>query len=405
MKRKFHLATEEEILNGETTDIYFDRTLQVLDSDPEIRETQVVADVTVSSLKHKWGVLAGMNDAINLLEGKNIDVWGLKEGSVFTPRDNSGIRIPILTVVGRYIDFAQFETPLLGFLGAATGITTNAARTKLAAKEKLVLSFGARRAHPALSPLVSYCAYIGGCDGVSSILGAKLLGLTPSGTMPHALVILFENHEKAWKAFDRVVDPSVPRIALCDTYLDEKAESLLAVELLGDKLWGVRLDTPSSRRGNFLEIIQEIRWELDVRNYTNVKIFVSGGLGEKELAHLRDHVDGFGVGSAISSATPVDFALDIVAIRKGDKWVPAAKRGKFSGHKSAWQCERCFSIEVTPFEIVEPPICPKCSIKLSSITSQILEKGKRLESFPDPNTTRDRVLEQLHRLECILEYN
>ncbi|MHA2270603.1 MAG: nicotinate phosphoribosyltransferase [Candidatus Hodarchaeales archaeon] len=405
MKRIFRLATEEEILNGETTDIYFDRTLQVLDSDPDIRETEVVAEVTVSSLKHKWGILAGMNDVINLLEGKNIDLWGLNEGSVFVPRDNSGVRIPILTIVGRYIDFAQFETPLLGFLGTATGMATNAARMKLAAKEKLVLSFGARRAHPALSPLVSYCAYIGGCDGVSSILGAKLLGLKPSGTMPHALVILFENHEKAWKAFDRVVDPSIPRITLCDTYLDEKAESVLAVELLGEKLWGVRLDTPSSRRGSFLEIIQEIRWELDVRNYSNVKIFVSGGLGEKEVAHLRDYVDGFGVGSAISSATPVDFALDIVAIRKGDKWVPAAKRGKFSGHKLIWQCERCFRIKITSFEIVESPICPNCDIKLSSITSQILEKGKLLESFPDPDTTRDRVFEQLNGLEKSNEGN
>ncbi|MFQ5978945.1 MAG: nicotinate phosphoribosyltransferase [Candidatus Heimdallarchaeota archaeon] len=398
MSRRFRIATEQEILAGETTDIYFDRTLQILDSDPTIRETEVVAEVTVSSLRHDWAVLAGMNDAINLLEGKNIDLWGLKEGSVFASRDISGVRIPIFTIVGRYEDFAHFETPLLGFLGTATGMATNAARTKLVAKGKTVLSFGARRAHPALSPLVSYCAYIGGCDGVSSILGAKLLGLNPSGTMPHALVILFQSHEKAWKAFDRVIDPKIPRIALCDTYLDEKAESLLAVEVLGDKLWGVRLDTPGSRRGDFLKIIQEIRWEFDVRNHKNVKIFVSGGLGEKEVAKLRDYVDGFGVGSAISSATPVDFALDIVAIKKGERWVPAAKRGKFSGHKTVWQCERCFLTIVTPFDATDQQNCTKCGTKMACTTTKILEKGKRLATFPDPDTTRERILEQLKRL-------
>ena len=106
-----------------------------------------------------------------------------------------------------------------------------------------------------------------------------------------------------------------------------------------------------------------------------MKIFVSGGLGEKEVAHLRDYADGFGVGSAISSASPVDFALDIVAIKKGNKWIPAAKRGKFSAHKTVWQCERCFRMKATSFEIVETPICPNCNIKLISVTSQILEKG------------------------------
>jgi nicotinate phosphoribosyltransferase len=399
--RKFSLATEEEILAGETTDIYFDRTLQVLNSDPAIREIEVVAEITVSSLKHDWAVLAGMNDAVSLLEGKNIDLWGLNEGTVFSAQDIAGVRVPILTIIGRYTDFTQFETPLLGFLGSATGMTTIAARTRLAAKDKLIISFGARRAHPALSPLVSYCAYIGGCDGVSSILGAKLLGVNPSGTMPHALVILFGSQEKAWKAFDEVVDPTVPRVALCDTYLDEKAESLFAAEVLGEKLWGVRLDTPGSRRGDFLKIIQETRWELDIRDFKDVKIFVSGGLGEKEVAHLRD--DGFGVGSAISSATPIDFALDIVAVKKGEKWAPAAKRGKFSGQKKAWQCEKCFKIKVTQFIIEKPPTCPHCGVTMSSITSPILENGKKLDPFPDPKKTRDKIFKQLKRLEKIPE--
>lgn len=44
-----------------------------------------------------------------------------------------------------------------------------------------------------------------------------------------------------------------------------------------ETLYGVRLDTPGSRKGNFAEIIREVRWELDVRGHKKVKIIASGG--------------------------------------------------------------------------------------------------------------------------------
>ena len=95
------------------------------------------------------------------------------------------------------------------------------------------------------------------------------------------------------------------------------------------KLYAVRLDTPASRRGNFYRIFEEVRWELDLRGFKHVKLFASGGLDEKEVMELKPLVDAFGVGTCISNAPVVDFAMDIMEIEGN----PLAKRGKLSGAK------------------------------------------------------------------------
>jgi nicotinate phosphoribosyltransferase len=164
-----------------------------------------------------------------------------------------------------------------------------------------------------------------------------VLGREAGGTMPHALLICFGrgNQEDAWRAFDEAVDPDVPRVTLCDTYSDEVDEVLRAVETLGEDLDSVRLDTTGSRRGDFRHIVREVRWELDARGHGDVDVFVSGGIDPASVRHLRDVVDGFGVGGYVSNADPIDFALDIVAV-DGE---PAAKRGKLSGTKQAYRTD------------------------------------------------------------------
>jgi nicotinate phosphoribosyltransferase len=170
-------------------------------------------------------------------------------------------------------------------------------------------------------------------DGVSNVVGAERIGIEASGTMPHSLIICFGDQKAAFKAFDDVIAKDVPRICLCDTYCDEKAESLMAAEALGESLHAVRLDTPGSRRGDFRRIIEEVRWELDVRGYTGVGIFVSGGMDEDDISALKDLVVGFGVGTRVANALCVDFALDIIE-REG---VPCAKRGKRGGRKQVYR--------------------------------------------------------------------
>jgi nicotinate phosphoribosyltransferase len=150
--------------------------------------------------------------------------------------------------------------------------------------------------------------------------------------MPHALMLCFgkDNQEAAWRAFDEAVDESVPRVALCDTFDDETDESLRAAELGFDS---VRLDTTSSRRGDFRHIIRETRWQLEAAGHEEVDVFVSGGLDPTQLRELRDVADGFGVGSYVSNADPIDFALDIVEV-DGD---PISKKGKLPGVKEVYR--------------------------------------------------------------------
>jgi len=241
----------------------------------------------------------------------------------------------VLRIQGPYLAFARLETSLLGLLSHASGIATAALEARVAAPETPIFSFGARHVHPSLAAVVERSALLAGLDGFSHVAAGDAIDREPSGTMPHALLLCFGpgHQEAAWEAFDETVDESVPRIALCDTFSDEKDEVLRAVDTLGDRLDGVRIDTTGSRRGDFRHIVRELRWELDARGHEDVEIFLSGGLGPADLRELRDVADGFGVGSYISNADPVDFALDIVAI-DGE---PLAKRGKLSGIKSVYR--------------------------------------------------------------------
>jgi len=212
--------------------------------------------------------------------------------------------------------------------------------------------------------------------------------------MPHALIIAFRDQVKAWKAFDEIMPPEVPRVALTDTYFDEKIESIMAAEALKDRLEAVRLDTPGSRKGDFAEIVREVRWELDVRGYRHVKIFVSGGLNEKSVKVLSEAgAEAFGVGTSVSNAPTIDFAMDIVEI-EGE---PTAKRGKLGGKKQVWRCPECLVDTVLPFTAPKPN-CPKCEGKTQPMLKPFIKEGKIVAKLPKPQEIRQYVLRQLEKL-------
>lgn len=324
---EFDIVSEEAIRSGRGTDAYFDRTETVLEHAG--KNPHVVAEVTADQFPDgDYELLCGLGDAIALLAGRPVDVEAIPEGRLF----DGG---PVMRISGPYLAFARYETALLGFLSHASGIATAALTVRQAAPESTVLSFGARHVHPSMAAIVERGALVAGLDGFSHVAAGELLGREAGGTMPHALLLAFGrgNQERAWQAFDEAVEAGVPRIALCDTFSDETDEALRAARALGDRLDGIRLDTTGSRRGDFKHIAREVRWELDAAGYEDVEIFVSGGLGPDDLRSLAEFVDGFGVGSAISNAEPVDFALDIVEI-DGE---PIAKRGKLSGVKSVYR--------------------------------------------------------------------
>jgi nicotinate phosphoribosyltransferase len=329
MTESFETIPDRAIRDGRATDAYFDRTVEALEHAG--RDPTVVAEVTADQFPDgDFEVFAGVKDAATLLAGRDLDVHALREGRLF----DGG---PVLRIEGRYREFARLETALLGYLSHASGFATAALRARRAAPDANVLSFGARHVHPSIASVVERAALLSGLDGFSHVGAGDVLDREASGTMPHALMLCFgrENQADAWQAFDDAAPLEVPRIALCDTFTDETDEVLRAVDALGDRLDGVRLDTTGSRRGDFAHIIREVDWALDVADRDDVDVFVSGGLTPDDLRDLRGLVDGFGVGSAITDADPVDFALDIVEV-DGD---PVAKRGKLAGRKQVYRTD------------------------------------------------------------------
>jgi len=287
----FQTASFDEIKAGKVTDVYFERTMRILKAkgiDKRVKAEFIAKELPDNA---EWGVFTGLEECAALLKGMKVNVRAMAEGTIFRPLQ------PVMEIEGMYTDFGIYETALLGLICQASGVATRAARCKMAAGDRKVISFGARRMHPVLAPMIERNAYVGGCDGVSVLRSAELIEEEPMGTMPHALILIMGDVERAIKAFDEVIEPNVMRTALVDTFVDEKFEAVRAAEALGGRLFAVRLDTPGSRRGNFYRIIEEVKWELDIRGFGNVKIYVSGGLNEEKVLELNPVVDGYGIGT------------------------------------------------------------------------------------------------------------
>jgi nicotinate phosphoribosyltransferase len=384
---RLYIASEEDILNGVVTDVYFTRTREILRAKNIRKRVRMEFHVVKLPRNHEWAVFAGLEEALYVLRDKPVTVYAMPEGTLFKPGE------PLMIIEGYYDDFAVYETALLGILRHYSSVATKAARLKRLALNKILLFFGLRAVHPAIAPMMDRAAYIGGVDAVSGVASWKYLGLKPQGTMPHALILVFGDQVKAWKAFDEVIEPGVPRIMLVDTLYDEREEALMAAKLLGNKLYGVRLDTPSSRRGNMRLIVEEVRWTLNIHGYKDVKIVVSGGIDEREVVELRDLVDAFGVGTSIAMPPSVDISADIVEVFEDGAWRPLTKRGKLPGAKQVYRKRPGLNDIVTLLD--KPSEVPE---GYTPVLKKYLDNGKLVESLPDLNSIRNYVLEQLREV-------
>ncbi len=312
-----------EILSGATADVYFARANSILD-----REGMDPV-VTMEVFCREDAVLCGMGEATNLIGHVLADepgavVEAMQDGDLVTPKE------VVLRIHARYRAFALYETAMLGMLSQSTGWATAARQCVEAAAPQPVISFGARHVHPDITDVLDYAAIVGGCVGASTPAGARLAKLNPTGTMPHSLVLIFGDTVRAAEAFDRDMPPEVPRIVLVDTFKDEAEEALRVAKALGDRLYGVRLDTPSERGRVTADLVTEVRARLDREGYGHVRIVVSGGLTPQRIQYFKEKaapVDSFAVGSYISGATPIDFTGDIKEI----DGQPIAKRGRIPG--------------------------------------------------------------------------
>lgn len=259
--RLFNSADHEEIAAGHTTDIYFIKAREIL-AHLGLTHVHVVAEVFTSGP----GVFCGIDEVQNLLRGRVSELWSLPEGSEFEKKE------VVLRIHGAYTDFATTETMILGMLSSASAWATRGREIKQAAGDRTVICFGARHVHPAVAPVMERAAIIGGMDGCSCILGARLLGRTPMGTVPHAPIIIAGDTLKVAEAYDEVMPDGDPRIILVDTFKDEVEESLRLARSLKERLEAVRLDTPVERGRVTAELVHETRVKLDVEGFTDTRI-------------------------------------------------------------------------------------------------------------------------------------
>jgi len=317
-----------DVLSGDSADVYFMRAEEILAG--EGMDPRVVMEV----FSRSEGILCGIDEAKVLLASVFVEsdeeytVESLSDGDTFSPKEI------VMRIKARYRAFGLYETAILGMLAQSTGWANAARECVAAAAPQPVISFGARHVHPHVTDALDYAAIVGGCVGASTPAGARLAGLAPTGTMPHSLVLVIGDTVRAAEAFDRHVAPDVPRIVLVDTFKDEAEETLRVAHALGDRLYGVRLDTPSERGRVTADLVMEVRARLDLDDFEHVKIIVSGGLTPDRIWYFKDAgapIDYFAVGSYISGASPVDFTGDLKEIDGR----AIAKRGRIPGITSS----------------------------------------------------------------------
>ncbi|MGZ8263808.1 MAG: nicotinate phosphoribosyltransferase, partial [Burkholderiales bacterium] len=256
------------------------------------------------------------------------DVHAMPEGTVFFADE------PILRVTAPLPEAQLVETRLINLVQFQSMIASKAARTVLAAPDKVLVDFGLRRAHGAEAGLLAARAvYLAGFAGTATVLAAPLFGIPVFGTMAHSFI---QAHDDECDAFARFAEV-YPKGAtlLIDTYDTEQAAHkvvALATSLAqrGIRIGGVRLDS-----GDLAALSRSVRAILDAGGLRAAKLFVSGNLDEERVDALFRSgapIDGYGVGTSLVTSSD---APSLDAVYKLQEYAGKPRR-KRSVSKATW---------------------------------------------------------------------
>ncbi|HXV95497.1 MAG TPA: hypothetical protein VD695_03035 [Gaiellaceae bacterium] len=324
----------EKMREGYYTDVYFNYARRTLLEDG--RHPRVVMQVFQ---KHQ-AVLGGMDEAIAILklcsdDWDGLTVHALYDGDEISPWET------VMTIEGDYTLFAHLETVYLGVLARRTLVSTNVRRVVHAARGKPILFFPARHDHHRVQTGDGYAAHIAGAIGVSTDAQASWWGGRGIGTVPHALIAAYGgNTVLAALKFAESAPPDVNVVVLVDFENDSVRTSLEVARAMGDRLWGVRLDTSRTLvdrclwdemggfdpRGVNERLVRKVRDALDENGFERVRIVVSGGFTVDRIREFEAKnvpVDSYGVGSSLIRGDN-DFTADVV-LTDG---LPSAKVGR-----------------------------------------------------------------------------
>jgi nicotinate phosphoribosyltransferase len=338
----------ERMRMGYYSDVYFNFSKQVLEAHD--LHPRVLMQVFQ---KQPDVVLGGMDEAlamVRLCSGRFVTKDGVRDWepgwdqlTVCALHDGDEVEPweTVLTIEGDYSLFAHLETVYLAALSRRTLISTNVRRVVEAAHGKPILFFPARFDHYRVQTGDGYAAHVAGAIGVSTDAQASWWGGKGIGTVPHGLIAACGGDTTlATRLFADVHYPEINVTALVDFDNDCVATSLAVARELGERLWGVRLDTaetlvdrslwdkmgPFRPNGVAPELVREVRNALDAEGYQRVKIVVSGGFNAERIAAFETAgvpADAYGVGSSLLRGA-ADFTADVVQLN-GE---PCAKVGR-----------------------------------------------------------------------------
>jgi len=324
----------DRIREGYYSDVYFNRTVDVLQADRQHPH------VLMQVFQKNQSVIGGMDEAIAILklcseDFSQLRVQALFDGDPVAPWETT------MTIEGDYTLFARLETVYLGVLSRRTKVATNVRRVVDAAKGKQIIFFPARHDHHLVQTGDGYAAHVSGAIGVSTDAQASWWGGKGTGTVPHSLIGAYQgNTVLAAQKYAEFIDPSINLVVLVDWENDCVRTSLEVARALKDRLWGVRLDTSETMvdvsiqklmgdfdpRGVNPQLCTLVRRALDREGFEHVKIVASGGFNVEKIERFereRVPVDAYGVGSAFFQGS-YDFTADVVMVEGR----PCAKAGR-----------------------------------------------------------------------------
>jgi nicotinate phosphoribosyltransferase len=330
----------EKMRAGYYTDAYFNHSRTVLLCDG--RRPQVV--VQVFQKNHAY--LGGMDEAIAILElcahdNDGLEVRALYDGDRIEPWET------VMTIAGDYTAFAHLETVYLGTLARRTLITTNVVRVLEAANGKPIIFMPARHDHHRVQTGDGYAAYLAGLItgaeiGVTTDEQASWWGGRGIGTVPHSLIAAYDGDTVlAARKFAEWAPEDMSVTVLVDFDNDSVRTALEVADALGDRLWGVRLDTSESlvdrslweEMGDFKptgvneRLVHKVRDALDTAGRERLRIVASGGFTVEKIRSFEERgvpVDAYGVGSSLIRGSN-DFTADVVV-------TDGKPSGKFGRH-------------------------------------------------------------------------
>jgi nicotinate phosphoribosyltransferase len=327
----------DRIRDGYYSDAYFNFTKRLLE------ERGRHPRVTMQVFQRHQSVLGGIDEAIAVLKecagrgwsdgwepGWNeLEVHALFEGDEISPWET------VMTIEGDYSLFAHLETIYLGCLARRTLVMRNVREVVDAANGKPILFFPARHDHWLVQTGDGWAAHVAGAIGVSTDAQASWWGGTGVGTVPHGLIAAYggDTVAAARDFADRFAEEMNVTV-LVDFENDSVQTALDVADALGDKLWGVRLDTSGQlvdrslwhEMGSFKPtgvnpvLVERVREALDRAGHERIKIVASGGFDAariRQFEELGTPVDSYGVGSALLRGEN-DFTADVVRVEGRD---------------------------------------------------------------------------------------